>query len=69
MNEQQKSIEIKDVSDLDLAELLAAQLAQAYQAQQNVVALQSELQRRKALLVESKCNFLAAVNMRACQLL
>ena len=54
MNEQQKPIEIEKVSDLELAELLAAQLAQAYQAQQNVVALQSELQRRKALLVPPK---------------
>jgi len=51
--EQQKQIDIQTISDLELAELLAAQIAQAFQAQANVTALQAELQRRKSLLSES----------------
>ena len=45
-------IDIQKISDLELAEILSAQLAQLFQAQQNVTALQAELQRRKALASE-----------------
>jgi hypothetical protein len=43
--EQQR--EIREISDLELAELLAAQMLQLFQSQQNVNALQAELNRRK----------------------
>ena len=52
MSEQPPQIDIQKISDLELAEILSAQLAQLFQAQQNVTALQAELQRRKGLLVE-----------------
>ena len=47
--EQQKQIEIDKISDLELADILAAQMTLLYQTQQNVVLLQNELQRRKQL--------------------
>ena len=47
---EQQNIDIQKVSDLELAELLSQQMAQLFQLQQNVTALQAELQRRKELL-------------------
>ena len=47
MTEQPQQVDITKISDLELAELLAAQIAQMYQFQQNVTALQAELLRRK----------------------
>jgi len=52
MSDQSPQIDIQKISDLVLAELLAEQMKQLFQAQQNVTALDAELQRRKALLVE-----------------
>lgn len=46
---QPAPIVIQNISDLELAELLSAQLVQLYQSQLNVSALQAELQRRKEL--------------------
>jgi len=54
MSDQPPQIDIQKISDLVLAELLAEQMAQLFQAQQNVNALQAELQRRKALVSEEK---------------
>lgn len=48
--EQQTQVDILKITDLELAELLAAQLTQLMQVQQNVINLQAELQRRKAAL-------------------
>jgi hypothetical protein len=45
-------LDIQKISDLELAELLSQQMAQLFQLQANVTALQAELQRRKALLSE-----------------
>jgi hypothetical protein len=46
MTEQQQ-VDITKISDLELAELLSMQMAQLFQFQQNVTALQAELVRRK----------------------
>ena len=48
MNETQQ-IDILTISDLELAELLSGQMVQLFQFQQNVNALQAELNRRKQL--------------------
>ena len=45
-------IDIQKVSDLELAELISQQQIQAFQAQSNVAALMTELNRRKELLVK-----------------
>jgi hypothetical protein len=45
-----KQVEIDKISDLELAELIAAQTTQLYQAQANVTALMAELQKRKELV-------------------
>ena len=47
---EQQNIDIQKISDLELAELLSQQMTQLFQLQQNVTALQAELQRRKELL-------------------
>ena len=47
-------IDIQKISDLVLAELLSEQLAQLFQYQQNVTALQAELKRRKALVTQDE---------------
>ena len=48
--EEVKQITIDTMTDLKLAEVLSAEQAQLYQAQQNVTALLAELARRKELL-------------------
>lgn len=50
----QKQIDIAGISDLELAELITVQMTLLIQAQNNVSALQAELNRRKALVGE-KC--------------
>lgn len=50
---EQMQINIQTVSDLELAELLSQQQAQAYQSQSNVAALLAELERRKKLVVKT----------------
>ena len=47
--EEQKQVDIQKITDLELGELLAGQMAQLFQFQQNVNALQAELNRRKQL--------------------
>jgi hypothetical protein len=47
--EEQKQVDIQKISDLELGELLAGQMAQLFQFQQNVNALQAELNRRKQM--------------------
>ena len=49
MMEEQKQVDIQKITDLELGELLAGQMAQLFQFQQNVNALQAELNRRKQL--------------------
>jgi hypothetical protein len=44
---EQTQVDIQKISDLELGELLAGQMAQLFQFQQNVNALQAELNRRK----------------------
>ena len=44
---EQTQVDIQKISDLELAELLSAQMLQLFQFQQNVSALQAELARRK----------------------
>jgi len=52
--EQQQNVDISKISDLELAELLVAQMANLMQTQNNVTALQAELQRRKAAVASDK---------------
>jgi hypothetical protein len=49
---EQQQVDISKVSDLELAELLVAQMSNLMQTQANVTALQAELQRRKAAITE-----------------
>ena len=51
--EEQKQVDIQKITDLELGELLAGQMAQLFQFQQNVNALQAELARRKAAVKET----------------
>ena len=46
---EQTQVDIQKITDLELGELLAGQMAQLFQFQQNVNALQAELNRRKQL--------------------
>jgi len=50
---EQTQVDIQKISDLELGELLAGQMAQLFQFQQNVNALQAELARRKAAVKET----------------
>ena len=52
MSDQPAPLDIQKISDLELAELLTQQLTTLFQTQQNVTALQAELQRRKAIHAE-----------------
>ena len=49
-----QQIDITQISDLELAELLASQMTQLFQFQQNVNALQAEVNRRKQLIEQSR---------------
>jgi hypothetical protein len=50
---EQTQVDIQKITDLELGELLAGQMAQLFQFQQNVNALQAELARRKAAVKET----------------
>ena len=53
MSDQPAPLDPKEITDLQLAELIAQTSASLSQNQINMMVLQAELQRRKALLVET----------------